>query len=72
MRINIMTEGEKFIGIKDGWITLQHEDGTVRLVKIEADEDGYHIIPEKEIIIGYGEGEISIGDMDTGIELTTF
>lgn len=72
MRINIMKKGEKFIGIQDGWIMLRQKDGAVRLVRIEADEDGYRVIPEKEIHIGYGDGEISIGDMDTGIEVVTF
>ena len=72
MRINIMKKGEKFIGIQDGWIMLRQKDGAVRSVRIEADENGYRVIPEKEITIGYGDGEISIGDMDTSIEVVTF
>ena len=72
MKINIMKKGEKFVGIQDGRIILRRKDGVIRLVSIELDSDGYRVIPEKEIIIGYGEGEISIGNMDTGIEVVTF
>ena len=72
MRVNIMKKGEKFIGIQDGWIILEQKNGSVRLVRIEADDDGYRVIPEKEVIIGYGNGEISIGDMETEIEVLTF
>ena len=72
MKIGIMKKGDKFIGIQDGWIMLRHKDGEVRLVRIEADEDGYRVVPEKEINIGYGDGEVSFGDMDSGIEVVTF
>lgn len=72
MKVNIMRQEETFIGVQDGWIMLRHADGTVRLVKIDADEDGYRVLPEKEITIGYGDGEIIFGDMDTGIEVVNF
>ena len=72
MRIDLMKKGEEFIGMQNGWIMLRQKGGTVRLVRVEADEDGYRVIPEKEITIGFGDGEISYGDMDTGVEIVTF
>ena len=72
MKINIMQKGEQFIGIQDNWIILKRKNGEIRLVRIEAEEDGYRVIPDKEIIIGFGDGEISYGNMDTSIEFVTF
>lgn len=72
MQIKIMKKGEKFLGIQSGWIMLKRKNGDVRLVKLEQDEDGYRVNPENEILITYGDGEVSIGNMDTDIEIVTF
>ena len=71
MRINIMKDGERFIGIYGDRIALQNNNGEVRIVKM-VEDDGIRVDPEQEIIIGFGDGEVCIGDIDQGIEITTF
>lgn len=71
MRINIMKDGEKFIGIYGNKIALQNESGEVRLVTMTED-DGIRVDPEQEIVIGFGNGEVIVGDIDKNIEVTTF
>lgn len=72
MQIKVMRKGEQFIGIQDGWIILKRKRGDIRMIRLEQDEDGYRIIPEQEILITYGDNEISVGDIDTDVEITNF
>lgn len=72
MRINIMQKGEQFIGIFDNKIALKRKNGEVRVVAIILDEDGIRVDKDAELIIGYGDGEVIVGDMDDEIEVTTF
>ena len=71
MRIDIMKDDEKFIGIYDNRIALQNSKGEVRIVTL-IEDDGIRVDPEKEIIIGFGSNVITAGDMDEGFEVTTF
>ncbi len=72
MQIKVMKKGEQFVGIQDGWIVLKRKRGDVRLIRIEQDEEGYRVIPGQEILITYGDNEVSIGNMDTEVEITNF
>ena len=71
MRINIMKDAERFIGIFNDRLALQNSKGEVRIVTL-IEDDGIRVDPDREIIIGFGNNEISVGDMDDGIEVTTF
>ena len=71
MRLNIMKDSERFIGIYDNRIALQNNNGEVRIVSL-VDDDGIRVDKEAEIIIGFGDGTIEYGDMDEDIEITTF
>ncbi len=72
MQIKVMRKGEQFIGIQDGWILLKRKRGDIRMIRLEQDDDGYRIIPEQEILITYGDNEISVGDMDKDVEVINF
>lgn len=71
MRLNIMKDSERFIGIYDNRIALQNNNGEVRIVSL-VDDDGIRVDKEAEIIIGFGDGTVEYGDMDEDIEITTF
>ena len=73
MRINILRKDEECAGIYNGYLMIRHKKkGEMRLVKLINDEMGIRISPEDEVIIGYGDGTVVYGDMDDGIEVTTF
>ncbi|MBO4320535.1 MAG: hypothetical protein J5857_08705 [Treponema sp.] len=72
MRINVMREDERFREISENRIILENARGEIRIVSLIMDEDGIRIDPEKEIIIGYGDGTVEIGDMDEDMEVTSF
>lgn len=71
MRINIMKEDEKFAGIFDNRIALQNSRGEVRIVSL-IEDDGIRIDTEHEIVIGYGNNEVTYGNIDDSVEITTF
>ena len=72
MRINVMRKDEHFVGLSGDRIILENKKGEVRIVCLEWDEDGVRINPEKEIVIGFGQGTVQIGDMDDSVEITYF
>lgn len=72
MKMNIMKKDESFIGIWENYIILRNKRGEARLVMMTNDEYGVHVVPNSEILITYGNGNVSIGDMDSGIEITNF
>ena len=72
MKIDIMKKGEAFLGMQDGRIFLQTRKGEVRIVSVVMDEDGIRIDEGREIIIGFGDGTVTVGDAEDGIEVTTF
>lgn len=71
MRLNIMKKSERFIGIFDNRIALQDNNGEVRIITLIEDE-GIRVDQDAEIVIGFGDGEVEYGDIDQGIEITTF
>ena len=71
MRLNIMKKSERFIGIFDNKIALQDNNGEVRIISL-VEDDGIRVDQEAEIVIGFGDGEVEYGDIDQGIEITTF
>ncbi len=72
MRINVMKDDERFKGISENRIILENTRGEIRIVTLIEDEDGIRLDPDKEVIIGYGDGTVEAGDMDEGIEITNF
>ncbi len=72
MQINVMKKGEHFVSFTGDRIVLENKKGEIRIVCLVLDQDGIRVDPEKEIRIGYGNGTVSIGDMDEGIEITNF
>ncbi len=72
MRIDVMEKGEMFIGMEGMRIFLRKKSGEVRIVSLVEDEDGIRVDPRKEVIIGFGKGMVTFGDVDDGIEVTTF
>ncbi len=72
MRINVMKENERFLELSGNRIILENENGEIRIVLLKEDEDGIRIDPEKEIIIGFGDGTVEIGNMDDDIEIVNF
>ncbi len=72
IRLDIMKKGEKFIGINGNQIMLKTKTGEIRIVTIRQDEEGVWIDDKMEMLIGFGNGEITVGDMDEDIEVTMF
>ena len=71
MKINVMRKNERFIGMFGNKIALENQKGEIRIVVLEDSEEGIRVGRE-EIIIGFGNGTVEIGDSETGIEVTTF
>ncbi len=71
MRINVMKKKEKFLGMTEEKIFLERPNGEIRVVRIIEDEEGIRVYPE-EVIIGYGNGTVVIGDIEDSIEITSF
>ncbi len=71
MRINVMKKKEKFLGMTEEKIFLERPNGEIRVVRIIEDEEGIRVDPE-EVIIGYGNGTVVIGDIEDSIEITSF
>ncbi len=72
MRINVMREDERFKGISENRLIFENTRGEIRIVTLIEDEDGIRVDTDREIVIGYGDGTVEYGDMDDGIEITTF
>ncbi len=72
MRLNIMRKDESFVGIYGNKVALKNKKGEIRIVSIILDDDGIRIEQNTEVIIGFGNGEVTIGNMDENIEVTTF
>ncbi len=72
MRINLMREDERFKGISENRLIFENTRGEIRIVTLIEDEDGIRVDTDREIVIGYGDGTVEYGDMDDGIEITTF
>ncbi len=72
MKLDIMRSDEEFFGIFDNKIVIKKKNGEVRIVTIVLDQDGIRVDKDSEMIIGYGDGRITVGNIDDGIEVTTF
>ncbi len=72
MRINVMRKDERFLSLSGNRIILENDKGEVRIVLLKEDEDGIRIDRESEIVIGFGNGTVEIGDMEDGVEITNF
>ncbi|MCR5606362.1 MAG: hypothetical protein K6F69_06080 [Treponema sp.] len=72
MKLNIMKKDESFIGIYGNKIALKNKKGEIRIVSIVLEEDVIRVDNDAEVTIGFGNGEVIVGDMDDSIEVTTF
>ena len=72
MRLEIMRNDESFAGMNGNKVFLKRDNGEVRIVSFILDGDGIMVDKDREVVIGFGKGAVTVGDMDEDIEITSF
>ena len=71
MRIKILQDGDKVIGVTSDFIAVERISGEVDIIPIVKDESGIWVDIEHITTIGYGDNVVEV-EIESGLKITNF
>lgn len=71
MRIKILQDGDKVIGVTSDFIVVERISGEVDIIPLGKDESGIWVDTEHIITIGYGDNVVEV-ETENGVKITNF
>ena len=71
MKVNIMQDGDRVIGVTNEFVAVERASGEVDIVPLFRDDNRIRVDTQHILTIGYGENTVQVQTED-GVTITTF
>lgn len=71
MKIKILQDGDKVIGVTSDFIVVEKISGEVDIIPLGKDESGIWVDTEHITTIGYGDNVVEV-ETENGVKITNF
>lgn len=71
MKVNIMQDGDRVIGVTNEFVAVERASGEVDIVPLFREDNRIRVDTQHILTIGYGENTVQVQTED-GVTITTF
>ena len=71
MKVNIMRDGDRIIGVTNEFVAVERASGEVDIVPLIREDNRIWVDTQHVLTIGYGENTVQVQTED-GVTITTF